>query len=424
MNKYINLVIAIFLGFSIQAQQVTKSVFGTFLLKGATIHTVTKGNIVGDVLIENGKIKNVGSNISAPAAATVIDCAGKHIYPGLIDAGTKVGLSEVSSVSLTNDFSEIGNLTPQVQALTAVNPNSAIIPVTRVNGVTTVIAAPSGGLFCGTAALISLIGYTPDQMYAGFKGIVMNYPSSGRRGRFDRRTDEDIKKDADKALKNLNDIWEKAIEYTKMNSTKAVTTFNPEMAALMPVVEGKMTLMIEVNGKDDIKAALAWIKEKKVKAILTGVTEGYKVAKEIAESGVPVITGPILSVPSSSAAAYDASYTNPGIMQKAGVKVSIRTDDTENVRNLPFNAGFAAAYGMGTEEALKAVTINTAEILGVSDKYGSIETGKMASLFVSDGDPFETKTQISHLFINGWNVPMESRHTLLYNEFLKRSPGL
>jgi imidazolonepropionase-like amidohydrolase len=132
----------------------------------------------------------------------------------------------------------------------------------------------------------------------------------------------------------------------------------------------------------------------------------------------------MLAVPSRAEAAYDISYTNPGIMQKAGIKVAIRSDETENVRNLPFNAGFAAAYGMGVEEALKAVTIVPAEIFGVADKYGSIEVGKMASLFVSDGDPFETKTNILDLFINGWRVPIESRHTLLYNEFLERTPGL
>ncbi len=415
---------ACFMAFSLEAQQVAKSTYGSFLLEGATVHTVTKGTIQADVHIEDGKIKAVAANITAPSGTEVINCAGKHVYPGMIDSGTSLGLVEIGAVSLTNDDNEIGDVKPHVQALTAVNPNSVAIPVTRVSGVTTVITKPSGGTFPGTAALISLQGYTPEQMYAGFKGVLMNYPSTGRRGWWDRRSDEDVKKDADKALKTLNDVWDKAVTYAKMNEKESVADYNPEMEAMKDVVNGERALMIEVNSKDDIKAAIKWVKEKEIKAILTGVSEGYKVAKEIAESGLPVITGPMLSVPSRSSAAYDASYTNPGIMQKAGVKVAIRSNDTENVRNLPFNAGFAAAYGMGIEEALKAVTIVPAEIFEVADKYGSIEEGKMASLFISDGDPFETKTNITGLFINGWNVPIESRHTLLYDEFLERSPGI
>ena len=424
MKKYINFLLAFMLLSCLNAQQVAKTTYGSYLLKGATVHTITKGDIQADVHIVAGKINNVAANISVPAGTEVIDCAGKHIYPGMIDAGTSLGLVEISSVSLTNDANEIGNVTPHVQALTAVNPNSVAIPVTRVSGVTTVIAKPSGGLFTGTAALISLVGYTPDQMYAGFKGVVMNFPSSGRRGRRDRRSDEDIKKDSDKAIKELDKVWKDASAYAKMNMNKAVADYNPEMEALKEVVNGQRAVMIEVNSKEDIKSAIKWVKDKNLKVILTGVSEGYKVAKEIAEAGIPVITGPMLTVPSRASAKYDISYSNPGLMQKAGVKVAIRTNDTENVRNLPFNAGFADAYGMGIDEALKAVTIVPAEIFGVADKYGSIEKGKMASLFVSNGDPFETKTKIETVFINGWNIPIESRHTLLYDEFLKREPGL
>ncbi len=425
MIKTINIILAIVLSVSLHAQQVAKSVNGSFLLKGATVHTITNGDIAADVLIENGKIKTIASTISPASGTEVIDCSGKHIYPGMIDGGSHAGLSEVSSISLTNDYNEIGNFNPHVQALTAVNPNSVIIPVTRVNGVTQVLAKPSGGIVSGTAALISMHGYTPDQMYAGFKGMVMNWPSSGRRGWWDRRTDEEIEKATKEAMKSIDDIWEKATTYAKMNAEKEVTDYNPEMKAFMPVVNGEMPLMIEVDKDDDIKAVLKWAKDKEnLKVILTGVSEGYRVADEIAEAGFPVITGPILGRPSRNSDRYDAAYANAGKMHKAGVKVAIRTDETENTRNLPFHAGFAAAYGMGKEAALQAVTIVPAELFGVADLYGSIEEGKMGSLFVSDGDPFETKTNILHLFIDGWKVPLESRHTLLYDEFLNRDPGL
>lgn len=425
MKKLINILFAIVLSMSLHAQQVAKSMSGSFLLKGATVHTITNGDVNADVLIEGGMIKTIAPSISPASGTEVIDCSGKHIYPGMIDGGSHAGLSEVSSISLTNDFNEVGDFNPHVQALTAVNPNSVIIPVTRVNGVTQVLAKPSGGIVSGTAALISMHGYTPDQMYAGFKGMVMNWPGTGRRGWWDNRSDEEIEKAAKETMKSIDDIWEKASTYAKMNAEEEVTEYNPEMKALMPVVNGDMPLMIEVNKEDDITAVLKWVKEKEnLNVILTGVSEGYRVADKIAEAGIPVITGPILARPSRNSDRYDAAYSNAGQMHKAGVKVAIRTDETENTRNLPFHAGFAAAYGMGKEAALKAVTIVPAELFGVADKYGSIEEGKMGSLFVSDGDPFETKTNIHHLFIDGWKVPLESRHTLLYEEFLNRDPGL
>jgi imidazolonepropionase-like amidohydrolase len=420
--------IIISFGIILNAQMVTKSKLGSVLFKNGTIHTITKGVINADLFIENGKIANIGSGLNPTGSYVTIDCTSKHIYPGMIDGGTQLGLSEIEAVSITNDFNEIGDFIPHMQALTAVNPNAVAIPVTRTNGVTTVLASPGGGRFPGTAALIDLQGYTPEQMYAGFKGVAMNFPSSGRRGRFDKRTDEDITKDSDKAMKKLAETWDAITLYAKIDSSanaegKKLDSYQPEMHAMLDVIRGKQTMLIEVNKEEDIKAAIKWLEGKKVNAVFTGVSEGYRVAKEIAKSKIPVITGPITDLPRREYDKYDAPYANAGLMLKAGVKVAIRTDESENVRNLPFHAGFAAAYGMGVDEAYKAVSIVPAEIFGVADKYGSIENGKVANLFICDGDPFETKTQISHVFIRGWQIPIESRQTLLYDEFLKRSPG-
>jgi imidazolonepropionase-like amidohydrolase len=344
----------------------------------------------------------------------------------MIDAGTTLGLKEVGSVSLTQDYNEIGNVTPQMMALTAVNPNSVLIPVTRVSGVTTVLTKPTGGLFPGTASVINLHGYTPEQMHIGDNIIMMNYPSSGRRGRRDSRSEEDLKKAEDKALKTLNDTWDEASLYSRIakDGAKNEIGYNPAMEALAPATSGDLVVHVEVNKKNDILGAIKWIKENEVNAVLTGVNEGWRVADSIAASGIAVITGPVLSTPRRSSDRYDVPYKNAGIMAAAGVKVAIRTNGSENVRNLPYNAGFAATYGMGREAALKSITINAADILGISEAYGSIEKGKVANLFVADGDIFETKTQVLHLFINGWQVPLESRHTLLYDEFLQRQPGL
>jgi len=410
---------------TVSAQQ-AKSENGMFLLKGGEVETVLNGKIKADVLIVDGMIQEVNDQIQHPEAQ-VVDCKGLVIYPGMIDSGTKLGLAEISAVSLTQDHNEIGDFTPHMDALTAVNPNSVNIPVTRVNGVTSSLAVPSGGKFPGQAALIDLHGYTPEQMFAGFKAVVFNFPSSGKRGRWDRRSAEDIKKDADKAKKSLKEFWDKATLHAKIKanaiSKKQSTKFNPQLDALVDVVNGASPLLIEVNKKEDILSAIAWVNETKIKAIFTGVSEGYRVLDSLKKYDIPVITGPILNNPSRDSDHYNVGYSNAGMMQKAGIKVAIRTNETENVRNLPYNAGFAAAYGMGWKEAFKAITIVPAEIFGIDDKYGTVERGKVANIFVADGDPFETKTQIKHLFIRGWKVPLESRHTLLYDEFLEREPG-
>lgn len=418
-----------FIVIQVEAQS-PKGKNGTFALTNATIETITKGTVSnGTVVISNGKITAVGTDVQVPAGAEVINCNGLKIYPGMIDGGTRVGLLEIGQIPQATDERESGEVIPQMRALSAVNPNATVIPVTRISGVTTVITSPDGGLLPGTAALINLHGYTPDQMYAGFEGVALNFPNTGRRGFFDRRTDDEIKKANEKALKQLNDAWEKSVQYHKLDSTsrgKGVTYY-PEMQAMVPVVRGEMALMIEVNAQKDIQSALKWVKEKNVKKVIfTGVSEGWREAENIAKANIPVITGPVIAIPNREYDRYDAAYANAGLMKKAGVKVAIRSneDGNGNYRNLPYHAGFAVAYGMNKEDALKAITIVPAEILGVSDKLGSIEVGKSATLFVCNGDIFELKTQVSQVFIEGWKMPMQSRQTLLYDEFLKREPGV
>lgn len=432
--RNINLFLCLFIGLLAAAPAATGQVVGkpqkgTFALTNATIETITNGTVNGTLVISDGRITALGSDVTAPAGATVIDCTDKYVYPGFIDGGTNLGLIEVSSISLTSDASEIGDVIPYMQALTAVNPNSVAIPVTRVGGVTTVLTMPEGGLFPGTAALIDLAGYTPEQMYAGFKAVRMNYPTSGARGRWDRRSEEDRKKEEEKKMKDINELWDRTKLYGKIQDARATDPsvkleHNPTLDAMVPVVRGEMPLLIEVEREADIRSALKWIEEHELKAVLTGVSEGWRVADEIAKAGVPVITGPMLDMPPRASDRYDKAYANAGLMHKAGVQVAIRTNETENVRNLPFNAGFAAAYGMGREAALEAITIVPARIMGLEDEIGSLEVGKVATLFISDGDPLETKTNIEQVFIDGYQIPMDSRHIQLYNEFLERTPGV
>jgi len=393
-----------------------------FALTNATIYTVTNGVIEnGTIVINNGIIEAVGANVTIPSDAIVVDYDGQEIYPGMIDSGTQLGLVEIGSIAEAQDVREFGDIKPQMEALTAVNPNSEAIPVTRVSGVTTVITRPSGGVLPGIAATINLFGYTPNQMFAGSKGMVINFPSSGRRW---RQTQEEADRARERALKTLNETWDKAELYASIQSSDD-TRYYPEMEAIARVINGELKAYIEVNAAKDIISAIQWVEERELSdVVFTGVAEGWRVAEEIAEAGIPVITGPVLSVPTRRSDAFDAAYKNPGIMQQAGIKVAIRTNDTENSRNLPYNAGYAASFGMGREEALKAITINAAEIMGIGDELGSIEVGKRANIFVATGDPFETTTQILDVFIDGYQIPMTSRQIDLYNEFLNRVPGL
>ena len=421
--KYLLHILFIAMAFSLSAQQINKSESGIFLLKDGELELLDEGRKKADLLIQDGIIKDIAENIQHPAA-TVVDCEGMVVYPGMIDGGTKLGLAEIGSISLTQDHNEIGNFTPQMRALTAVNPNSVNIPVTRVNGITSSLAVPSGGRFPGTASLINLHGYTPNQMFAGFEAVVFNFPSTGKRGWWDRRSDEEIKKDETKLWKSLNDFWGKAKLYAKISATDGSLKYNPQLEAMVGVINNGDALLIEVNKKSDILKAISWVRDNEINAIFTGVAEGYRVADSLAMNDIPVITGPILSNPSRNSDHYNTAYSNASKMQKAGVLVAIRTNESENVRNLPYNAAFASAYGMEWKEAFKAVTINPAKIFGIDEYYGSLNIGKIANIFVADGDPFETKTQIHHLFIKGYKVPLESRHTYLFDEFLERDPGV
>lgn len=406
------------------AQLTKKASFGTFLLKNGTIITGTGDTILGDLIIEENSIKNIGKNLSINQGDE-IDCTGKFIYPGFFDSGTGLGLNEISSISLTSDSREIGKFNPQLKALTAINPNSVLIPVTRVNGVTTVLSKPTGNIFPGKAALINLWGYTPREMSLKKSYTVINFPISGKRHKWDKRSNDDIKKDYDKARKNLDEYLEKATSYGELIQSKSSNVkYNPEMEALQEVLNRKEKVIINVNRSNDILEAIKWVKSKNIDAVFSGVKEGYLVSDSIAQSEIPVIVGPILATPARSSASFSSNYKNASVLHNSGVKIAIQTTENENVRNLPYHAGFAAAYGLGKENALKAITIYPAEIFGVDKYYGSLCVNKVANVLITDGDPFETKTTIEQVFINGYKIPMESRHTLLYDEFLERTSGV
>lgn len=407
---------------------------GVFAVTNARLVTMGPQGVIerGTIVIRGSRIEAIGANVAVPSGAEVIDGTGLEVYPGLIDGGSAAGLVEVGSVPETNDNNDLGDVIPHFQALTAVNPNSEVIPVTRVGGVTTIVTEPSGGLFPGTAAVIRLHGYTPDQMLVSpdARFVVLEFPRTGRRGPFDQRSEDDIKKAADRALQKLNDTWDAAVTYGRIDSAAVASpepgrarAYTPALAALAQVARGQRALLVRVDVAADIEKALDWVKAKRVpRVILSGLMEGWRVRDKIAASGLPVLAGPVLAVPTRGSDRYDRAYANPGLMAAAGVRVAIRSGETENTRNLPFHAGFAAAYGWNRDAALRAVTIDAARILGVDREIGSLEAGKVADVIVTTGDPLEARTHLRRLFMNGYDVPLRSRHTDLYREFLQRNP--
>lgn len=412
-----------------EAQITEKPGFGKFAITNATIHTVTNGTIEnGIILIDGEKIAFVGENAKITPDYQQIDAAGKHVYPGFMDSGTILGLQEVGAVAVTNDQSELGDFNPHVRAFTAINPSSVSIPVTRVNGVTHVISAPTSGRISGKATLIDLYGYSPDSMAVmSNSALHLNLPSSQQRGWWDDRDDEEIQKEYEKSMKELNEFWKKAEFYNRMMTAYEENPNNKQrpdkdekMDAMREVVTGEIPVVLAVDKEKEILKAIEWTKERgNARFILAGVEDGWRVAEEIAEAGLPCLVA-TLYTPERDYDNYQRPYQNPGKLHEAGVKVAIATGESENVRNAPYHAGYAAAYGLGTEEAVKALTINPAEIFGVADKLGSLEEGKQANLFIADGDPFEPMTTIEQVFIRGYKIPMVSRHTQLYEEYLER----
>ncbi|MDX1640289.1 MAG: amidohydrolase family protein [Balneolaceae bacterium] len=432
MKKAVLLTISIVcMGAQLLLAQITeKPGFGKFAISNATIHTVTNGTIeTGILLIEDHSITFVGENAKISTDYEVIDATGKHVYPGFFDANTRLGLEEVGSIDLTQDYAEVGDFNPHMQAFTAVNPNSVSIPVTRVNGITNVVSVPASGVISGKAVLLDLWGYTPDDMAVKQSaGLHIEWPTALKGGDWDDRSDEEVQKEFKEDLKELNEFWKRAEFYDQMMKqydldpkNRSQPDKNLKLEAMREVIAGQIPVIISVNREKDIKNALDWAKEKEdMHFVFAGVSEGWRVAEELAEAGIPVITSSLYTT-TRDYDNYQRPYQNAGLMAEAGVKVMISTGEgVENVRNVGFHAGYAATYGMDNEEALKAVTINPAEAFGVADELGSIEEGKKANLFISDGDPFEPMTQIEHVFIDGYKIPMTSRHDQLYEEFLDR----
>jgi imidazolonepropionase-like amidohydrolase len=418
----------------------------TFLIRGATVHPVASAEIEnGSVLVRDGKIVGVGRNLTAPKGMKIIEGKGLHVYPGMIDSGTQIGLSEIGSTRESVDTGELGKFTPQLRAEIAINPDSEHIPVTRVNGITSVISLPlapggeGGGrrgpqpsIIAGQAALVHLDGWTWEEMeIKKSAGMAMRMPiiapPGGRGGEGPpefggpRLTYTDAKKNYENDLRELRELFEQVRRYQKAKaaSEKSFRT-DLKMEAMLPVIEGKEPVIIFAARERAIRDAVQFADQQKVRAIIANPRELGKMGPELKARNIPAILGPTLELPLHDDDPYDAAYALPSQFFKAGVKFAFGSFDNEFSRDLPYQAATAVAFGLPYEEALKAVTLNAAQIWGVSDRTGSIEEGKWADLMITDGDPLEAKTQVKQIFIKGKNVDLDNKQKRLYEKYLGR----
>jgi imidazolonepropionase-like amidohydrolase len=410
---------------------------GTFAIRNARIVTVSGPDIEnGTIVIRDGKIEAVGANVTVPTGAQTIDGNGLSVYPGMIDAGTNMGLVEVpQGANGTVDTSEVGELNPNAKVIIAVNPHSAHIAVTRVEGITNTLTAPTGGLISGQAALINLLGTAPKEMAVVPQvALVINYPrigfGGGGFGGFQQQQTANLsdtlaanERQVDQIRRMLRDAeaYGRAQDAYAKDKSLPRPDRNVVLEPLVPYVRGEQPVIFRADREAEIRGAIKFAEEMKLKPIILGGNDAWKVASLLKEKNVPVILTGILSLPQREDDHYDALYENPAKLQAAGVRYCISTGDPgAEARNLAQYAGMAAAFGLSKADAVKAVTLYPAQIMNVADRLGSIEAGKMANLVVTDGDLLEIRSRIRYLFIDGRPVVLTSRHTELNDAFKNR----
>lgn len=392
----------------------------TVAITGGTVYPVSGPKIEhATVLIRDGRIAAVGTNVQVPADARRVDATGQWVTPGLIDAATQIGLTEIGAVEGTNEGNLHGDeVSAAFNVFEGVNPASQLIPVTRIEGITTVLSAPSGGLIAGQAVALDLYGdriedmrvTSPAAMIAALDEADKGTGGGSRAGVMERLR---------RVFDDTRELARRQADYRR-DQIQPLAAPAADLAALLPVLHGEEPIIITANRRSDIENALRIGREYKLRLIVAGADEGWQMAGELAAAKVPVIINPLTDIPS-----YDGlspRLDNAALLSKAGVDVIIASFDAHNSRNIRQFAGNAVANGMDWDAALRAVTLNPAAALGVADRYGSLEAGKVADVVVWTGDPFEFSTGVTKVFIRGHDVPLTSRQHELMERYRRLPP--
>lgn len=418
---------------------------GTIVLRGGKLLTITHGVIENGVLVmQKGKITAVGAagSVSVPRDAKVIDVIGMTVYPGLIDSETRLGLTEISADQMTDDLVETSDeIMPHMHVYDAFHAETAVIPVTRINGVTNAIVAPaSQDTLPGQDSFIQLYGRSADEMLL-VRDIAMPLNFTGRQrrnqGQFQNykypSTRMGMAAQLRQAFLDAQDYDQKLAAYEKKKSSggddkdkdkdKEKGPGTPpkrdlKLEALLPYLHGQKPVVLAAEEPNDLLTALGLANEFHLKVVLNHLSHSAKLLDKVAATGFPVIVGPIYEQPKEDER-YDAVFKMPAEMAKRGIKIAFASYDAHNARNLPYAAGYATAFGLPHDEALKAITINPAQIWGVDNQLGSLDTGKTANVVVANGDPLDVKTDVKHVFIDGVEIPLVNRQTELRDQYWK-----
>ncbi len=403
----------------------------TVVLRGATIHTVTKGTITsGTIVLDRGKIVAIGgADVAVPRGARVVDVTGKHIYPGLIDAYSTVGIAEIGSVDVSNDINEIGDFNPNVRAEVAVNAESRHIGTTRSAGVLVAFSTPGGGVISGLSSAMSLEGWTWEEMsLKGAAALNMNWPDPSARPRrvggpqagAGARPQPAAKTYAEQ-VEEIRNYFAEARAYRDAVKAGQSVRSDSRYAAMIPALSGEMPVVVAAEGVSQINDAITWAKQEGVRLVIRGGRDAVHVAARLKAEQVPVILTSTMGAPSRNHESYDEAYSAPAQLYAAGVKFAIAGEASALYSyRLPWDAGVAVAFGLPEEEALKAVTINAAEMLGISDKVGSLEVGKEATLIITTGTPLDMTTDIIQSYIQGREIDMNDIQKHFFKKYLEK----
>jgi imidazolonepropionase-like amidohydrolase len=401
----------------------------TLLFTGATVYTVSGDTITnGQVLVRDGKIAAVGKSLP-DAGAKVISLAGQQLYPGLIALNTDLGLVEIDAVRATVDTREVGEYTPDVYSWLAVNPDSELLPVARANGIAGFEPIPQGGVVAGQSGLMLLDGWTTEQMVLK-KAVALHiyWPSATldstpkERARDPKKWKslEDQDKERREKLRQLDDFFAEARAYAKAKQANRDFQVVPAWEAMLPVVCGDLPVTVHADDLRQIRAAVSWAATNSIKMVVAGGLDAWRVADLLATNHVPVIFGHVYTQPQRETDGYAANFSAAGVLSRTGVKVVFSGSGGSLVKNLPYTAAQAVAFGLPSDEAVKALTLYPAQLAGVADRMGSIEVGKDATFFVTDGDLLDIRSNVKRMWIGGREVSLESRHTRLYEKYRNR----
>ena len=406
----------------------------TFSIVGATIHPVSGPDVAGGtIVVRDGKIASISPGTAPEPGAPVVDGKGKHVYPSLFPPMTVLGLEEIDAVRATLDKQELGGINPAARADVAINYDSELLPVARSGGVLVAGVTPIGGIIAGTAVATKLDGWTREDATLKAPAAITIYWPDLRINRSPdaSRTVKKQEKTRDEALERLKEAFRDARAYGKARAAEKTAgvprhDFDPRLDALLPAIDGAIPVVVHAQRLAQIRDAMKWASEEKLRLVIWGGADAWRMADELAKAGVPVILESPLLLPVREDDPYDAQFADAGVLDRAGVRVAFNDggDDASNVRNFPQLAAMAVAYGYPREKALASLTLEPARILGVDGRIGSLEPGKDATLILTDGDILDLRTRVVGAYIDGRALDLSDRQKRLYERYRNRpKPG-